>query len=316
MSVVSPARPFVSKSSALTAALLSPSNERISTGERVAIRERLLGGLEIVANREEDRDRRAEGGDVKLCVTDYFLRSSLSREGVAGFDSQRRFRWSAMTAQRMIGTAAVRMCLLGLARNPRDAVMASVGQFISDANEGRAGPRSMPTWLATLSNGGVAGVCAGATTWATQLFNSLDWTRFETPPVVAPPDQWFNIPGTSRVSMRSRVDVRSEVRTVVDSRGGSASHDRESWRSESSPVLFVIKGGSPRETSRVELALPALVATVSRPTSPSPVRVVGWWPQCGQAMVLAVDRRAMEWASDEVLRAVSRASAPLVEEAL
>lgn len=296
---------FVAKNTALTDALLAPSNEVISAEERLGIRDRLVERLG-----ESWKEVAGDGeGAARLCVTDYYLRVRLYPPVGSEVDtSQEPFRWSSRTVQRMIGIAAARACVQGLASSPADAVRDCIGGFVKDAKEGRYGPRSLSSWLVDLPAGSLGAVSATATTWATRFINSLDWDSFDSRPVVGPADQWWNVPTAPGLSIRSRVDVLSYARESED-RGVDRSRSQDGSKySDPAPVLFVAKSGLPGRASKVELALSALVATVSRPMLASPARVVGWWPNCGRAMVLGVDRRAMEWACDQVLAAVSKRS--------
>ncbi|MGH9093313.1 MAG: hypothetical protein ACRDZR_18325, partial [Acidimicrobiales bacterium] len=69
---------------------------------------------------------------------------------------------------------------------------------------------------------------------------------------------------------------------------------------------LTLVGGRPGPGSRVELGLAALVEVVRRPGGPVPARVVGWWPECGRALVLDVDEALLASTVEAVVDAAGR----------
>ena len=213
--------------------------------------------------------------------------------GTAGSDTDpasgdRPFAWSPWTARRAIGVAAVRRCLEGGARSPAGAVRAVVSSMVDEARAGVARRGSPSRWLAEIGEGAQAAAIAEATTWATRLFVAVEWDRLGRPATVGAPDRWWDCPGV-RVSLRGRADARIE--TPVGR-----------------PSLLTMLAGRPGPTSRFELALAALVDVAARPTAPPPARVVGWWPDCGRALVLEAELGLLEEAARAVVAAVDQAA--------
>ncbi|MHB8219397.1 MAG: hypothetical protein ACYDHU_03625 [Acidimicrobiales bacterium] len=197
------------------------------------------------------------------------------------------FRWSPWTARRTIGVAAARRCVTNPSRAPALEVAATVAELAG----GAAGPGTLGTWLADLSDPVTAVTIAEATTWATNLLDALDWSRPDLHPVVAAADRWWQAPGRLRIGIRGRVDVS------VAAAAAAAGH-------ESCPqprAALTMFDGSPGPLSSVELGLGPLVATLSGPPDAIPARVAGWWPACGRLVVLPVDRGLLLRTADAVV---------------
>ncbi|MHB1583574.1 MAG: hypothetical protein ACYCU7_05330 [Acidimicrobiales bacterium] len=203
------------------------------------------------------------------------------------------FRWSARTARRSVGLAAVRACYHGVHRTPAEAVAGVVERLAEDAggSTGRGG--SLGRWLAGLPSGARAAVQADAVTWATRLHIALDWGSLPPGTEVGGRDEWWDCPSARRIGLRGRAEVRTST-------GGGSDAGTASAR----PVLFCLRPGGPGPTGRTELALPALVAALGSPTGAPPARVVGWWPSCGRAIVLEVDDQLLARAATSVVGAV------------
>jgi hypothetical protein len=246
------------KAKGLTDALLAPSGPGITPGEQTVLRTRLQDALTPLAG----------GGPIRM--NGYLLRTALLAPERGMDDSP--FHWSSRTARRSIGIVAARHCVRGLARTPGEAVAITVAQLAEDGRQGQGRRGSLAQWLALVPEGGRAAVRAEATTWATHLLEALEWGRLRPPPVIGGPDQWWDCPSAPAVGLRGRADVRV---LVPDNPAATA--------------LLTMVGGQPGPTSGVELGLAALVAVLTRPAAPAPARVVGWWPDCGRALVLAVD---------------------------
>ena len=171
------------------------------------------------------------------------------------------FAWSARTAQRALGLAAVRTLVASQARTPSDAVREVVSAASRLDGGGSRPPTSLERWLGSLSPAGRAAAGAAAVTWATRLWGALDWDALAAtgPPVIGR-DHWWDSPHTSLLALRSRAEVRT-----------SGAH-------------LVVLNGPRRESARAELSLVTLVEALrSRGTAP-PGAVVGWWPDAGQML--------------------------------
>jgi len=230
----------------------------------------------------------------RLRVDEYLLSTAGAYGPTApGSASTEPFRWSARTARRSVGLAAVRACYHGIHRTPAEAVAGVLERLAEDAggSTGRGG--SLGRWLAGLPSGARAAVQADAVTWATRLHIALDWDSLPPGTVVGGRDEWWDCPSARRIGLRGRAEVRTSTA------GGDASA-----AGPHRPVLFCLRPGVPGPTGRTELALPALVAALASPTGAPPARVIGWWPACGRAIVLEVDEKVLTRAAASVVGAV------------
>ena len=262
------------RAACLTDALLAPPEAPPTTPDLEALRHRLQATLV---------DASPAGGP-NLRVDAYLLRT-LARENRLP-DRLERFAWTPGNARRSIGLAAVRRCLEGGDKYPAEAVTTTVTSMIAEARAGVVGRGSPARWLSEIAEGARAAAEAEATSWATRLLVAVEWHRLARPPAVGAPDRWWDCPG-ARVALRGRCDVR------IETPGGRQ-------------ALLTVMAGHPGRSSRVELALGALVDVVARPSAPPPARVVGWWPECGRALVLAVDLGILEETASSVVTAAGR----------
>jgi hypothetical protein len=229
-----------------------------------------------------------------LRVDGYFLRTALTTpEQLRAPDP---FEWSPRTARRLLGLAAVRACVSGSERAPADAVEHVVAAAVEDARRGSQRAGSLAGWLLSLAGGGRAVVRAEAVTWATQLLAALDWRGLGAPPIVGS-DQWWDGPAGCRVALRGRSEVRTQTRP--DDRA-----PRSLTNGPRPAALFTMLGGRPSPIAALELGLAALASFMARPKEPSPARVVGWWPQCGRALVLPIDGPTLRNTTDAVISAL------------
>ncbi|HLN17868.1 MAG TPA: hypothetical protein VK277_14090 [Acidimicrobiales bacterium] len=269
------------RAGALTGTLVAPADDLVDPAERRAVVGRLEQGLAQLAPALEGRH--------DLRIDRYVLAS-----GAAEADDA-PFQWSPRTARRLLGLDAVRACARGRCRTPAEAVAATIDQAVRDASEGRARPRSPDGWLAAAGPGVRAVARAEAVTWATQLWTTLDWRRFAGPPSIGR-DEWWRARAVPGLALQGR----AEVRALTAAPGGGEPDESASLRPS---ALLTLLAGTPGPTARVELGLPALVDVLAHPARPTPARVVGWWPACGRAVLLPVDRGALEDTVDAVLGA-------------
>lgn len=210
-------------------------------------------------------------------VDRYLVRQALLRPHRLG--GPEPFQWSARTAARTIGLAAVRASIREPSGGPASACTEVVRRM---AREGEGdGPRSLGRWLHGLPAAARAAVCAEAATWATHLSNAVAWDRLTDQCEVGGPDRWWDCPTAPRIGLRCRVELR------VDLTGVAPAPDIAPAVPSSS--VLVMANGHPLPSSGDELAVVALADALARPQGPHAVRVVGWWPQSGRALVATVD---------------------------
>ena len=204
------------------------------------------------------------------------------------------FRWSATTARRPIALAALRACVAGTARAPAEAVAATVASLAADGRHGLGRAGSLTEWAGRLAAPALALVEAEATTWATELWTALEWHRLGPGVRLGGPAVRWSPATTPAGWLQGRADLR-----VASPAGETA--------------FLTVLPGAPGRGSREELGLAALVAALAvladgappaaRPTGPA--RVAGWWPDCGRALVVPVDRGLLEETATAVLAAAA-----------
>jgi len=195
--------------------------------------------------------RRAGAG--RFRVTDHDVRLALAGRHD---DEPAAFAWTARTARRSIGLAAVRLLVGGAARSPAEAVRARLGESVRWVREGNPCATQLDRWVAGLPPAGRAAVGAEAVTWATRLWCALDWDALGPEPVIGR-DRWWDSPHSALLALRGRADVRT------------------------APASLVVLSGPRRESARAELALVTLVDALRGRGPTAPARVVGWWPDSG-----------------------------------
>jgi hypothetical protein len=222
--------------------------------------------------------RRAGAGPFK--VTDHDVRVAAGAGAVAGAAADKDdgpFAWSARTARRTIGLAAVRSLLGGEARTPHDAVRARLAYSDRGIRDGSRTVSQLDRWVASLSDAGRSAVAAEAVTWATRLWCALDWPALGEPLAVGR-DHWWDSPHSALLALRGRADVRTRV------------------------AHLVVLSGPRRASVRAELALVALVEALRARSDaePAPARVVGWWPDSGHIVRLEPHPSVLALAADAV----------------
>lgn len=254
---------------ALTAAMVAPLEGPVpldSGGWRAAraAAESTLAGLAV---------RRAGAGPFR--VTDHDVRVALGNAAAETGDEP--FAWSARTARRSLGLAAVRSLLGGATRTPHEAVRARLADADRGVREGSRTASALDRWVASLTAAGRSAVAAEAVTWATRLWCALDWSALGTPLVVGR-DHWWDSPHSALLALRGRAEVRTPV------------------------AHLVVVSGPRRESVRAELALVALVDALRAraDAEPAPARVVGWWPDSGHIVSLEPHPAVLTLAADSV----------------
>ncbi len=208
------------------------------------------------------------------------------------------FHWTPRRARRAVGVSAAAKVVGGRVRCPAQGAERAVVELIDDARRGACRPGSLGAWLETAPAGVVAVVVAEATAWATHLVTAVEWHRVGRPVEVGGTDRWWDLVGRPTVGLRSRVDARLTVGPL----------DRASTEpvatGQARQSFLTALGGRPTPGSRAELGLAALVEVLRRPSGPVPARVVGWWPECGRALVLDVGEELLTSTASAALAAV------------
>ncbi len=93
-------------------------------------------------------------GSGALRLTDHDVRMALNPSEAPALDTP--FSWSARTARRALGLAAVRALVSGEVRSPTDGVRAAIARS-TRVNEGQRPTSTMDRWLAGLSPAARAG---------------------------------------------------------------------------------------------------------------------------------------------------------------
>jgi hypothetical protein len=260
------------RAAALTDLLLSPPGPEVTAAELGRAKERVVIGLA-----EAFRSARTPPG---LRIDAYQLQLALSApDKLDGAD--RSFAPTPATCRRAIGIAAISHCLRDVALPPAQAV----GEVLADSGEPTSGSEWRAWWVEwfrRLPEGAKAVVQAEATTWATQLYSALEWSRFEPQAVVGRDYRW-DCTRSPRVRLHAKVDVQVQA--------------------QGRPVLFLVPTGIPGPHWSAALALSALVAGLVRGVGSVPARVVGMWPASGQLRILPVEPGTLDHASKLVVEA-------------
>lgn len=271
------------KSEELTNALTAPGPILVDPAEfdhlRADLEERLRAASTPL---REDRPIRVDG---------YRLGHPVPTE-----DDAKPFKWGFRTARRLLGLDCARQCIGSRHVHPVDAAREVVEGLVRRAAQGAERPGSLGEWLGELSPGARGVVQAEAVGWASKLVTTLDWTRLHRPIIGA--DRSVVFARVPQVLLRGRI----EVRVSVTSHGQAASSP---GRPES---LFMMMTGRPSPTADVEIGLAALTVACD-PRRPSvPIRVIGWWPECGRAQVVPVDLRLLEKTAERIVDTVTVAA--------
>jgi hypothetical protein len=250
------------RSDALTDVLLSPVAERVAEVEISGVRERLTDQL----------TRAAPGGRVKPIRIDAY-RLQLATGNIGRLRNlEPVFSPTPASCRRAIGLAAVSLSARDPSIPPARAVEAVLAGTEARSDSGAW----WEDWYRRLPPGARSVARAEAVTWATQLFEALDWSRFDPPARVGGDLRW-RAQGSSRVILHAKVDVR----VIVDG----------------APVFFVVNTGMAGPAWTTALSLSALVAGIARGPEAIPARVVGLWPSSGQVRILPIDSGILDRAS-------------------
>jgi hypothetical protein len=227
-------------------------------------------------------------GGARFRVTDHEVRTAFAADTAAEDPGQAEpFAWSARTARRSIGVAAVRLLATGTARSPHEAVRAKLAESSRWVREGSSSATQLDRWVDGLSPAGRAAVGAEAVTWATRLWCALDWAAFSPVPEIGR-DHWWDSPHSALLALRGRADVRT-----------ARAH-------------LVVLSGPRRASVRAELALVTLVESLrQRGDDGAAARIVGWWPDSGHLVRVEPEAAALTLGAEAVELALGGAGASL-----
>ena len=279
------------KATSLTDVLTAPAPLLVSRDEFGELRRDFEDELGTAA-------RSLRAGE-RIRVDAYHLRNSVS----GNVDRESPFRWTPWTARRPIGVECVRACLVNARLTPPQAGHDVIARLIRRADDERGRPGSLAEWLAGLAVGGRAVVQAEAVAWATQLLTALDWSKLSAPIVGG--DRSVVLPSSSQVLLRGRIDVRTRVVSPQPPNDNDARRTLD----VAPAVLFAMMTGRPSPTARTELGLSALTVALDGRHGDVPLRVVGWWPQCGRALIVPVDLALLDHTCQAAVATV-RAACP------
>lgn len=196
--------------------------------------------------------------------------------------SEPPFRWSATTARRTIGLAAIRSCITGAAATPGEAVTLVLADPHGAAHIGPVTRGSCADWLSVLTPPARAYVAAEATTWATRLWTAVDWSQPGATFDVGTSDRWWRWRPEGdravRVALRGRADLR--IRLTHASHAPSATPRPHAHLS--------VFDGCPTLPDRRALVLSALVDGLNAGPTGVPLQVIGVWPDCGKVFTTQV----------------------------
>ncbi len=200
------------------------------------------------------------------------------------------FAWKPVFVRRSLGLAAISACLDR--RHPTPAAAVGAVADLAVAEWERSGWRTFhwEPWFAGLGTGGRSAVLAEAATWATGVWTSLRWDRFDPLPRLGGPDDQWVCPAPRTVRLKGR----SELRVALPD-GPATAPDT---------VLVSVAGGSPGPRAEVELGYLALVAALRSPSRP-PVRVIGLWPDAAAHRSVEVTEGRLEAAVELVAGALA-----------
>ena len=213
------------------------------------------------------------GGEVPFRVTEHDVRTTLGGPTAA---AGAPFAWSARTARRALGLAAVRALLAGDAAAPVDAVRTRVAESSRLVHGGSHRAAALDHWLAAQSPAGRAGAGAAAVTWCTRLWTGVDWAALG-PRLVIGRDHWWDS-HPALLALRGRAEVRTEL-----------AHQ-------------VVLTGPRRASVRAVLAFVLLVEALRARDGARPGRVVGWWPESGHLVRVEAEPAVLALATDAVER--------------
>jgi hypothetical protein len=219
-------------------------------------------------------------GDGRFRVTEHDIRTAMDDGSSAASAAGGAFAWTARTARRPIGLAAVRALVAGDAATPVEAVRSRVAESSRLVHGGSHRASPLDGWLAGLSPAGRSAVGAEAVTWCTRLWTGVDWDALGTRLVIGR-DHWWDSPQSALLALRGRAEVRT---------------DR---------AHLVVLSGPRRASVRAELGLVLLVEALRARDDVPRGRVVGWWSDSGHLARVEAEPAVLTLAAEAVTRVLA-----------
>ncbi len=266
----------------LTAAILAPPLAPIGHGDRQLVRHNLTNAIPAMVENLPLGDQ--------VVVTLAMLRQ-VARDPAALSRPEEPFAWKPAFVRRSLGLSAMDACINHRFSSPTEAVGPIADQAVSEWS--RTGWRTFhwEPWIAALHPAARSAVMAEAATWATTLWSSIDWHRFDSPlGLGGPDDQWV-----CTAARTVRLKGRSELQVPLEATHGGGAE---------STALVSVAAGIPRTGWETELGFLALVASLRSPTRPVPSRVVGLWPDAGQYRSVDITSGVLTAAGDRVIACI------------
>jgi len=235
------------------------------------------------------RDLRAFEG-VGLLLSSWSIRRLFEDPSRALELEDEPFSWTPDRARRQVGRQAFQVALAG-GMPPAAATAVVVDQMAREAGGERDGwSGSLPAWLAGLPPGARGVVQAEACSWATELWDLVDWPHLQSGlasrgwRVAAQhgKDRW-RFRGSPRVTMESQTDIR--VVAAPGSAGAGSAAARQLG------AIVLVERSYREATAADDLAFAALVSALSRGKVPR--KVLGYWPQAGVTLMVDVNRQLL-----------------------
>lgn len=220
----------------------------------------------------------------RLMVDDHTLSRFIANHEAEALFERGDFVYSTMVTRAAIGRAGLQRCVVSKDRrlSPAEAVRQVLADPSPDA--------WWAGWYASLDWCAQATVEAAAVAWVTPVWAALDWGQLPRS-VVSQGNDYYDVSNSPAISLKSHLDV--VVLAGTTDGGANQLHSRRS--------ALLARSGAPGASWKVELAFPALVVGLRRGPMVMPGRMVGLWPECGQARVLDVDLGVLSECADIVV---------------
>lgn len=175
--------------------------------------------------------------------------------------STSEFHWSARTARRVIGNAAVGRASTQPGLLLLDAVRDELADQLVRATAGYTRAGSLANWLASSSNPVIGLVTSESLNWAIQVREIAQ--SISHPWSVAASDSYYDV-ASARTTLRGRRDVVVEL--------------------EGSRIVLRVRSGAPGKSAGPGLRVDLTVAALADPFGVAPLRMIGLWPDAGVSL--------------------------------
>jgi hypothetical protein len=273
------------RSDELTAAMLEVPARPLEPEELEQLRSHLSSST---SGLEPRRRGPARLDPASLTVDDHTLLRFVVNHEAEGLFERGDFVYCTAVTRAAIGRAGLhRFVSKGRRLSPAEAVSQVLADPVEDAWWGG--------WYASLDSSAQALVEAAAVAWVTPVWAALAWERIPRA-LVQQSNDFHDVSKSPSISLKSHLDVVVLVQATTA--GGKELYPRRS--------ALVVRSGAPSGGWKVELAFPALVVGLRRGPMVMPGRIVGLWPECGQARVLDVDLDVLSECADAVADLVAK----------